>query len=227
MDRGLIVFRGTPDGAAESAGLVTAWATRHWNAAIAPCWPMGAHDPRSHFHCARSQRGFARRVALGLLRLELHHSTMIWVLPLLGALFYFDPSARPRAIHRFGSCAPRLSCTSWSRISRVPRGVAAGPDRGRDGAKQSTCHHCGRPRWSTALASFAATTIGPWCRSSLRRRALRIHGDPSSWGGPPWWPVAAGAAVLCAFCALGFAAGVLLPGRFTAPLAALVTSWCS
>jgi hypothetical protein len=44
----------------------------------------------------------------------------------------------------------------------------------------------------------------------------------ASWGGPPWWPVAAGAAVLCAFCALGFAAGVLLPGRFTAPLAALV-----
>jgi hypothetical protein len=35
--------------------------------------------------------------------------------------------------------------------------------------------------------------------------------------------VVAGAAVLCAFCALGFAAGVLLPGRFTAPLAALVT----
>jgi hypothetical protein len=33
--------------------------------------------------------------------------------------------------------------------------------------------------------------------------------------------VATGAAVLCAFCALGFAAGVLAPGRFTAPLAAL------
>ena len=43
----------------------------------------------------------------------------------------------------------------------------------------------------------------------------------TSWGGPPWWPVAAGAAVICAFCALGFAAGLLVPGRFTAPLAAL------
>ena len=81
-----------------------------------------------------------------------------------------------------------------------------------------------RPRWATALASFAATTI--WTLVSFLACVAVLYGftaTQASWGGPPWWPVAAGGAVLCAFCALGFAAGLLLPGRFTAPLAALVT----
>ncbi len=43
----------------------------------------------------------------------------------------------------------------------------------------------------------------------------------ATWGGPPLWPVAVGAAELAAACAVGFAAGVFVPSRFTAPLAAV------
>ncbi len=43
----------------------------------------------------------------------------------------------------------------------------------------------------------------------------------ASWGGPLWWPVAVGAASLLALSAAGFAAGTLIPSRFTAPLVAV------
>ena len=41
------------------------------------------------------------------------------------------------------------------------------------------------------------------------------------WGGPLWWPAAVAAATLAALAALGFAAGTLLPSRFTAPVTAI------
>ena len=43
----------------------------------------------------------------------------------------------------------------------------------------------------------------------------------ASWGGPLSWPAAVAAASLPAFSALGFVLGTFLPGRFTAPLAAI------
>ena len=43
----------------------------------------------------------------------------------------------------------------------------------------------------------------------------------ATWGGPLWWPAVVAAASLPALAALGFAAGTLVPGRFTAPLVAL------
>ena len=41
------------------------------------------------------------------------------------------------------------------------------------------------------------------------------------WGGPPLWPVAVGLVALVTICAVGFTAGALFPGRFTAPLVAV------
>jgi len=43
----------------------------------------------------------------------------------------------------------------------------------------------------------------------------------AAWGGPLWWPAAVAAASLPALSALGFAAGTLVPSRFTAPVAAV------
>ena len=40
IDRGSIVFRGTPD-ELTARGLATVWATRRWNVAIAPSLPGG------------------------------------------------------------------------------------------------------------------------------------------------------------------------------------------
>ncbi|MEK8110456.1 hypothetical protein NKG94_51320 [Micromonospora sp. M12] len=42
-----------------------------------------------------------------------------------------------------------------------------------------------------------------------------------AWGGPLWWPAVVGVVSMPAFAALGFAAGVLRPSRFTAPLVAI------
>ena len=161
-----------------------------------------------------------------LLRLELHHSTMIWLLPLLGALFYFDPFRKAAGYPPFwfvrSSVILHLLVPDFSLFAA---GVAAWTGS-REGRRQTVdlVTIAARPRWATALASFAATTI--WTLAAFLGCVAVLYGftaTQASWGGPPWWPVAAGAAVLCAFCALGFAAGVLLPGRFTAPLAALVT----
>jgi hypothetical protein len=49
-----------------------------------------------------------------------------------------------------------------------------------------------------------------------------VTAHQGAWGGPLWWPVAVGAGCVAASCAVGFAAGARLPGRFTAGLAALV-----
>jgi hypothetical protein len=48
-----------------------------------------------------------------------------------------------------------------------------------------------------------------------------ITARQATWGGPLWWPVAVGAAMVAASCALGFAAGALVPSRFSAPLVAV------
>jgi hypothetical protein len=151
---------------------------------------------------------------------------MIWLLPMLGALFYFDPFRKAAGYPPFwfvrSSVILHLLVPDFSLFAA---GVAAWTGS-REGRRQTVdlVTIAARPRWATALASFAATTI--WTLAAFLGCVAVLYGftaTQASWGGPPWWPVAAGAAVLCAFCALGFAAGLLLPGRFTAPLAALVT----
>ena len=44
----------------------------------------------------------------------------------------------------------------------------------------------------------------------------------ATWGGPPLWPVAVGVGCTITACAIGFTAGALFPGRFTAPIIAVV-----
>ena len=48
-----------------------------------------------------------------------------------------------------------------------------------------------------------------------------VTAHQARWGGPLWWPAAVAAATLLAVSALGFAAGTLLPSRFTAPVTAV------
>jgi len=81
-----------------------------------------------------------------------------------------------------------------------------------------------RPRWARLLATWAATTC--WALVGYLVCLAVLYGmtaRQASWGGPLWWPAAVVAASLPAFSALGFAAGALLPSRFTAPLAAIAS----
>src|SRR5262249_22006170 len=79
-----------------------------------------------------------------------------------------------------------------------------------------------RPRWARLLTTWAATTS--WALVAYLGCVAVLYGvtaQQASWGGPLWWPAAVGAASMPALSALGFAAGTLLPSRFTAPLAAV------
>ena len=80
-----------------------------------------------------------------------------------------------------------------------------------------------RSRWARLLFTWAATTI--WALVVYLVGVAVTYGQTStqaSWGGPLWWPAAVAGVAIPAFTALGFAAGVLVPSRFTAPLAAIV-----
>jgi hypothetical protein len=79
-----------------------------------------------------------------------------------------------------------------------------------------------RARATRLLVTWIATTV--WalvvylvCVAVIYSATAR----QASWGGPLWWPVVVAGAAMPAFTALGFAAGVLVPSRFTAPFAAI------
>ena len=159
-----------------------------------------------------------------LLRLELRRSPMPWTFPFLAALFVFDP-------YRTAMGYPAV----WTvRASVLPNkllpdfvvfvvGIAAWVGS-RDGRRHTLdlVEMTPRPRWVPQLATWAATTI--WAITGFLAGVAVLYGvtaTQATWGGPPWWPVIVSCAELAALAALGFAAGVLFPGRFTAPLAAV------
>ncbi len=159
-----------------------------------------------------------------LLRIELRRSPMPWTFPFLAALFVFDP-------YRTAMGYPAV----WTvRASVLPNkllpdfvvfvvGIAAWVGS-RDGRRRTRelVEMTPRPRWVPQLAIWAATTI--WAITGFLGGVAVLYGvtaTQATWGGPPWWPVIVSCAELAALAALGFAAGVLFPGRFTAPLAAV------
>src|SRR5829696_1127923 len=106
---------------------------------------------------------------------------------------------------------------------------AAGGGRGRlDGIAGGPARHR-RPGGGDRAAALGGPAghlggdhlLGDGGLPGRRGRRVRDHGAPGHLGGPLWWPVAVGAAMVAASCALGFAAGALLRGRFSAPLAAV------
>jgi hypothetical protein len=161
-----------------------------------------------------------------LLRLELRRSAMLWMLPIVGVLFWLG-------IYRRAMDAAPL----WSfRIMRLERdyalqafgpfvaGAAAwmGSREGRRGTIELV-NVTARPRWAARLVTWGATTgyaIGAYlCCVAI---FYAINAGQVAWGGPPLWPAAVGITGVAAFSALGFATGALVPSRFTAPLAATV-----
>ena len=172
--------------------------------------------------------GQARRVPLAaparLLRLELRRNPMLWLLPVLAILFwlgvYRPAMANPpfwnvRATdlqHAVLFLGPLLAgATAWvgSRDGRLGLTDLVGVTA--------------VPRWAGQLTTWAAATC--WAEAVYLGGVAVVYGvtaEQAHWGGPLWWPVAVGAAGVATCCALGFAAGALLPGRFTAALAAVL-----
>jgi hypothetical protein len=185
---------------------------------------MSAAMPAVPVRRPRSRR-IARAVPGRLLRLELRRNILPWLLPLIVALFWFDS-------FRSSTGGPPL----WSARTFISLGQghdvidfgplvagAAAWAGSREFRRRTTdlVAVTAVPRWAGRLTAWAAIIC--WIEATFGACVgLMFWADvhQGTWGGPPLWPVAAGAAAVAAFATLGFALGALLPGRFTAPLAA-------
>jgi hypothetical protein len=162
-------------------------------------------------------------LAVRIAAMEARHSAFVWAIPLLAVLFVFDP------LHA-ASGYPAL----WTLRSSVvldkfwPACVPfAAAFCAWEGSREGRRHvgdllgATASPAWTRQLCSLAGTLAWVLAVFGAGAAALYIYiAQTATWGGPPVWPVAAGAVSLTAVCALTFTLGALFPGRFTAPLAA-------
>jgi hypothetical protein len=169
---------------------------------------------------ARSAAGPAR-----LLRLELRRSPMLWLLPVLAAAFYVSTYRPAMNNPPFWNIRSGM-IQSHTMLVFAPLLAGAGAWVGSRDGRRGLVDLVGVtavPRWAGQVASWAAATI--WAEAVYLAGVGVLYGvtaHQGAWGGPLWWPAAVGAATVAASCAIGFAAGVRFPGRFTAGLAALV-----
>jgi hypothetical protein len=163
--------------------------------------------------------------AARLLRIELRHSPMPWILPLIAALFWFDS-------YRVSVSQPPIWVlrTFWNMgqghtivdFGPFVAGMAAwiGSRDGRRGTSDLVTATA-RPRWVAQLVTWAAAAI--WAVGAYLVFVGVMFGayaHQGLGGSPPWWWVPVGAVAVAAFSAAGFATGVFFPSRFAAPLAA-------
>jgi hypothetical protein len=163
-------------------------------------------------------------VTARLLRLELRHNAMPWMLPVVFALFWLTTYRKTMAMPPLWNLRA-ASLQSGAILDFITPVVGAAAWMGSREARRHTAELMSitaRPRWARLLATWAATTC--WALVGYLVCLAVLYGmtaHQASWGGPLWWPAAVVAASLPALSALGFAAGALLPSRFTAPLAAI------
>nr|WP_133998450.1 hypothetical protein [Streptomyces sp. 846.5] len=162
-----------------------------------------------------------------LLRLELRRSTMMWMVPLALVAFWLDTYRSSMALPALWGSRTLILRQGMAVDDFAPFVVGAaawvgGRDRRRGIGEQVDITPL--PRWAARTASWAATA--GWTLGTYLACVGFLYGMTASQGAagsPLWWPVVVGAVALAAFSALGFALGVLVPSRFTAPLAAIVT----
>ena len=149
---------------------------------------------------------------------------MLWMLPLVAALFWFLTYRRSMALPPLWSVRA-MSMQGTTIAVFIPTVVGAAAWMGSREARRGLTDllaGTARPRWARQLATWAATT--GWAMVAYLGCVGVLYGVTApqvSWGGPLWWPAAVGAASLPASAALGFAAGALRPSRFTPPLVAV------
>jgi hypothetical protein len=174
---------------------------------------------------ARRGAGAAVLSSGRLLRLELRHNAMLWLLPVAFALFFYNGYREIMAL------PPMWNLRAMTLQNRllldlvIPvTGAAAwmGSREGRRGLADLVAGTA-RPRWSRQLATWAATTA--WAELGCLACVAVVYvmtARQASWGGPLWWPAVVSAAGVPALTAIGFAAGAWFPGRFVTPLVTVV-----
>jgi hypothetical protein len=158
------------------------------------------------------------------LRLEIKHSPVVWALPVLAAVFYFNA-------YRLAAGFPPIWAVRASVItganlvffSVIGAGIAAWA-AAREGRRKTgdLLATTARAPWARQSTVLAATTFWVLLAYLLGVAVIYIQTAlEATWGGPPLWPVAVGVVGVAAACAIGFAVGTLFPGRFTGPIVAV------
>ena len=157
--------------------------------------------------------------------LECKRNAVPYLLPLLAAVFYFNtvrtadgypPVWTLRAsvidndmLFEFGAFAAGLAAWAGSREGRRKTVDLVATTSRATWARLSIAL-AGTLCW--LLLAFLAGVAVLYIQTALQ----------ATWGGPPLWPVFVGAAGVTVTTVIGFTAGVFFPGRFTAPLVAIL-----
>ena len=156
-----------------------------------------------------------------LLRLELRHNAMLWLLPMVGALFWFNGYREIMALPPMWNLRAMTVQNRLLLDLTIPVTAASAWMGSREGRRNMTDLIAGtaRPRWARQLATWAATTAwaeigGLGCIAVVYWMTAR----QASGGGPLWWPAAVSLAGIPVLTAIGFAAGAWFPSRFVTPL---------
>jgi hypothetical protein len=163
--------------------------------------------------------------AARLLWIEVKRNPVPWLLPVIALLVAYDTYRTAggwppvwtmranivdsRLVFDFAAFTAGLSAWTGSREGRRRTGELLEPT-----ARATVTRH---------LAALSATLL--WVLPAYAAGVAAVYiqtARVATWGGPPLWPVALGAVEMITICVLGFTGGVLFPGRFTAPLAAIV-----
>jgi hypothetical protein len=174
---------------------------------------------------ARPPRAAAPPAAGRLLWIEAKRNPVPWVLPLLALLVYVD------TYRTVGGYPPVWTVRALAVPDRLLVDFAAfaggfcawaGSREGRR-KTEDLLGTTARPAWTRQLAALAGTMFWLVLAFLVAVAALYIQiARVAAWGGPPLWPVAVGLVALVTICVVGFTAGALFPGRFTAPLVAVI-----
>jgi hypothetical protein len=158
------------------------------------------------------------------LRLEIRHSPIVWVLPVLAVIFYYDTYRIAEGLPP--TWAYRSSIITgpmlvYIGVFAAGLGAWAGTREGRrkTGDLLATT---ARATWPRQLTVLAASSF--WLVLAFLAETAVIYVQAAragAWGGPPLWPVAVGVVCSVTACAVGFTGGTLFAGRFTAPVVAV------
>jgi hypothetical protein len=161
-----------------------------------------------------------------VLRIEIRRSVVLGAVPLLLALFYFDTFRTAAGLPPIWTVRSSVITTNMIEdfgpfAAGLAAWVASREGRRKTGDLLETTV---RPAWARQLSALGATLFWLLLTYLAGIAALYIHtAMQATWGGPPVWPIVVGLVEVVTFAVIGFTAGALFPGRFTAPLAAIGT----
>ncbi|MEP7055260.1 MAG: hypothetical protein ABI912_08430 [Actinomycetota bacterium] len=163
-----------------------------------------------------------------LFRLEFRRSPMLWMVPLAAAVFWLDTYRGSMALPPFWGSRTLYLRQGMAFMDFAPFVVGAAAWAGGRDFRNGIAEQIAitpLPRWAGRLTAWLAATC--WALAAFLGCVGTIYGITARQGAtgtPTWWPVLVGAVGLAACTAVGIAAGVLIPSRFTAPMAAIVAT---